>query len=97
MKDQIDLVAFTLDEVGEAGLSVDHCEGDTDCATANRLHVDVYGSDHAAYATLCQAVFSRQRPAFRITKSEAKRMAEELDAFGCQAFPNNDLCPCVDP
>ena len=95
LKDQMDLVAFTKEELEQAGIRFDDSPGNTGCKTADKLHVDVFASEHSAFSDLCKAVFLRERLAFRITKSEAKQIAEELKAFGCLVFPDNKTCPCT--
>jgi len=96
LNDQMDLVAFTRAEIEEAGIVVVETPGNTECESANRLHVDIHAADHTAYYQLCESAITRQRPAFRVSKSEAKSIARQLNVFGCHAFDGNDACPCVD-
>lgn len=86
LKDQVDYVAFTDDELERSDIEViNDVPGETPCATANSLHVDVCAGNYASFETLCHNAIYAKRPAFRIKKGEVKVLIEELLSFGCCA------------
>lgn len=92
---KIDFVAFTEEELLGVGVKILDSPGDTDCKTANSLHVDVQASDHSAYSCLCQKAFATKRKSFRISKPEAKKMWQKLEKEGCEAIDGNTDCECI--
>jgi hypothetical protein len=94
LKEQVDFIAFTRDELDGIQACLLDAVGATGCDTANRLHVDIQIADYAKCVELCEEVMGRERTSFRVSKKDAKSWANELELFGCLAFQNNQNCPC---
>ncbi len=95
LNDQVDYVAFKASEINFADINIiEESPGETDCVAANNLHVDVEGANGLRFLALCSAAIDANREAFRITRSNAKRMAEEMRNYGCLVFAEGTSCKC---
>ncbi len=90
----IDLIAVTPREFELAGIEIDNAAGQTDCALANKLHVDVGGVSNEQFSVLCQEMISAGRPAFRVGKVDVKKMVASLETFRCHAVGGQG-CQCL--
>lgn len=96
LSQQIDFVAFTESVIAAAGIRLSVTAGETNCHSANRLHVDGSATRDSSLRQLCQDLFAVNRQAFRVTKSEASAIATHLQLFGCEAVASGSICQCVD-
>lgn len=95
LSQQIDFVAFTESEIAAAGIRLSITAGETNCHSANRLHVDGSATRDSSLRQLCQDLFAVNRQAFRVTKSEASEIAAYLLPFGCEAVVPDSMCQCA--
>lgn len=91
---QIDFLAFTEDELEASGIKLLKTDGDTDCAKANRLHLDAHFKDRIDLQRLCQRAMDSKRPTFRLSKSDAKIIYELVSEKGCGAAALVKSCGC---
>ncbi len=92
---QIDFVGFTQTELDLARIRLTGTQGDTMCDAANSLHVDAIPRDGDSFRFLCLSVFASQREPFRISKSEAAEMLDDMRRRGCKAVAQPPSCECV--
>ena len=97
LSQQIDFVAFTESEFLSAGIQLSVTAGETNCHSANLLHVDASAPSINSIRQLCDDVFNANRQAFRVTKSEASDIASYMKASGCEAVALAPSCQCIQP
>ena len=99
LKDQVDYIAFSAEDLANSGINViGDVPGETYCAAANALHVDIDAASYECFELLCHNAFDTNRPAFRVTRGEVKTLINELRDFGCSSIQDRetDVCGCAD-
>ena len=95
LNDQVDFIAFGANDISTASINIlPEIPGETDCAAANKLHVDIEASEYSKFQAICSSTIDKNREAFRVTKKAAKKMVIALKDFGCLAFPENNQGSC---
>ena len=86
LKDQVDYVAFSAADLERSEIEiVGDAPGDTPCAAANSLHVDIAAISYACFEMLCHGAIDVGRPAFRVTKGEVKALIGAC-CFSCRGW-----------
>lgn len=90
----IDLVGFLESEITASEIQILQVPGETDCAAANVLHVDISSSSQDSFSRLCRLAMNAGREAVRIGKTSVAEMLAEQINLGCEAITDNAACGC---
>jgi hypothetical protein len=89
LREQLDLVAFTADELAACDLVPVSTLGSTACGCTNRLHVDIRVTTETL-SNLCRSVFSNSRKSGRLKKNPMQAIIDSLTASNCDAIVGPD-------
>ena len=89
LREQLDLVAFTADELEACDLVPVSTPGQTACGCTNRLHVDIRVTTETI-SNLCRAAFSNSRQSGRLKKNPMQAIIDSLTTTNCDAIVGPD-------
>ncbi len=92
--DHIDVVGFLESEITASEIQILQVPGETECAAANALHVDISASSQDSFSRLCRLAMQAGREAVRIGKTSVAEMLTEQINLGCEAITENATCGC---
>lgn len=92
--DHVDVVGFLESEIIASEIEILQVPGETECAAANALHVDISPSAQDSFSRLCRLAMEAGREAVRIGKTSVAEMLAEQTARGCEAITDNAICGC---
>lgn len=91
--ENLDLVAFTPEDLEHCALRPFDSPGKLTCKYANSKHVDITATKEEI-ALLCRAAMENRRTAGRLSKPKMRLIVDAMKMFGCDVISPEPPCEC---